>query len=108
MNVADKVFSKIALVNKMVSREQIEECATLQRSQMSGLEIGKVMVKRGYLTDKQYRAVRKAQQAHLARRGCFPMQGRVPPRPPPSRPGNLKWRWRGLRLRRPRGTWETV
>ncbi len=49
----ENLFSRIALFNNYVTKEQLGECLNEQRAGESGLPLGDLLLQRGYLTQEQ-------------------------------------------------------
>jgi len=71
MDAVDTFFSKVALKNKLVTEEQIAECAK------AGGPIGKALVEKGYLSQKQHDAI----HAHYVQKAGASASGAVPAPP---------------------------
>lgn len=62
------LFGRIALHNKIISQEQYQECLAL-RQRNPKHDFGSIFKAKGYLNDKQFRSIRKAQEKHLIKGG---------------------------------------
>jgi twitching motility protein PilT len=64
------LFAKIALHNKLLSKEQYQECLAIRMRQSDGKhDFGSITKAKNYLNEKQYRSIRKAQEKHLMKTG---------------------------------------
>ncbi len=67
------LFGRIALLNKLISQEQLDDAVALRgRRTDVNQDLGRLLKARGYLDDKQYRSVRKAQEKALVGKGHSP------------------------------------
>lgn len=67
----DLLFGKLAVLNRMVTQERIDECIRLQEANRRlglDLSVGEILVRKGYLTQAQADTVARAQQYLVARR----------------------------------------
>jgi twitching motility protein PilT len=55
MEPAEALFGKVALKNKLLSEAQLEECVAARREAKKPL--GEILLERGYLNEKQFRAI---------------------------------------------------
>lgn len=58
----DSLFGKLAIKNGLVSQGQVEECINHQKNIRYTKRIGEILLEKGYLNEKQYRALLNAQQ----------------------------------------------
>ncbi|MBI3270532.1 MAG: anti-sigma factor antagonist [Planctomycetes bacterium] len=68
---ADMLFGKLAVMNRMVTQEQIDECIRIQEvNRQMGLDLsmGEILVRKSYLTKEQVDTVARAQQYLEARK----------------------------------------
>jgi twitching motility protein PilT len=64
------LFGRIALHNKLLSKEQYQECLALRMRQSDGkYDFGSIAKAKNFLNEKQYRSVRKAQKTHIMKGG---------------------------------------
>jgi twitching motility protein PilT len=82
MTPEDVLFGKIALKNKLVSQEQVEECIRIRkqlahRKEGANVDLGTIILKKGYINEKQYRAIVRTQKAKLGKRKAEKAGGKV-------------------------------
>jgi hypothetical protein len=53
----ENIFGRIALINSYLTREQLEECLQVQRSESPPRRIGQILLERGYLSDEQLQSI---------------------------------------------------
>ncbi len=64
------LFGRIALLNKLITQEQLDDALALRRRRTDvNQDMGRLLKARGYLDDRQYRSVRKAQEKALVGKG---------------------------------------
>lgn len=64
------LFGRIAVLNKLISQEQLDDAIGLRdRRTDVNQDLGRLIKARGYLDDRQYRSVRKAQEKALVGKG---------------------------------------
>lgn len=67
------LFGRIALLNKLITQEQLDDAIALRARRTDvNQDLGRLLKARGYLEDKQYRSVRKAQEKALVGKGHSP------------------------------------
>lgn len=65
------LFGRIALHNKLLTKEQYQECLALRMRQTDGKhDFGSIAKAKNFVNDKQYRSVRKAQEKHIMKAGA--------------------------------------
>ncbi len=69
MTPEDKIFIKIALHNKILSKTQIDECIEIRDNTEPDKDIGEVFMDLGYITEKQFQAIDKARMKHMEKKG---------------------------------------
>ena len=60
---ADVLFGRIAIRNKIVTENQVKECLQLLQNNGHSLSLGKILVKKGYITASHYQQIAKAVEA---------------------------------------------
>ena len=64
------LFGRIALHNKLITDDQYKTALALRKRRTDdSQDLGRILRAKGYLDDKQYRSVRKAQEKHLTGKG---------------------------------------
>ena len=64
----DQLFGRIAVHNKIVSEDQFEECLREKEAEGLDVDVGEIALQKGYITEKQLRAVNKAREKHMAKK----------------------------------------
>jgi twitching motility protein PilT len=87
MESTEALFGKIALKNKLLTDEQLEECVTLRRMG-SKKPLGEILLEKGFINEKQFRAIvqyiqQKAQTASQPQTAVAEEEPAPPP--PPAR-----------------------
>ena len=77
MTPEDRIFIKIVLRNKILSKEEVDECVELRNSSDPDKDIGQALLDYGYITEKQFRAIDKARRKHLEKKGLLPKQSSI-------------------------------
>jgi len=64
------LFGRIAVLNKLITQEQLDDALDLRgRRSDVNQDLGRLIKARGYLDDRQYRSIRKAQEKALLGKG---------------------------------------
>ena len=64
------LFGRIALHNKLITQEQLDEAIAGRRKRTDvNDDLGRILKSKGTIDDKQYRSIRKAQEAAILKRG---------------------------------------
>jgi len=76
----DILFGKIAIKNRIVTEAQVRECIAILEKNGAGVDLGRVLVKKGYLSATQYQAI----ASHL--KGLREKNGKSAPPAAPAAP----------------------
>ncbi len=76
------LFGKIAIKNRIASPEQVRECLGFLEKNGSGLDLGRVLLKKGYISAAQFQAISNHLKGILEKNG-----GPAPSAPAVERPG---------------------
>ncbi|MEK7486473.1 MAG: tetratricopeptide repeat protein [Planctomycetota bacterium] len=61
----ESLFGEIACRNRFVTREQLQECVSLQKSEGKGRLLGTIMVEKGCITREDLRTILEIQKRHM-------------------------------------------
>lgn len=64
----EALFGRIALHNKIITQDQYKECLAL-RMKTPGQDFGSLLKAKGYVNERQYASIRKAQEKHIMKNG---------------------------------------
>jgi twitching motility protein PilT len=70
------LFGRIAIHNKIISQEQYDECLAVREKPGNKHDLGSIVRSKGFVNERQYRSVRKAQEKHLCKNGATEDQAR--------------------------------
>jgi twitching motility protein PilT len=65
----DVLFGKIAIKNRIASEAQVRECIGLLEANGGGVDLGKILLKKGYISAPQYQAITNHLRAILEKNG---------------------------------------
>lgn len=66
---SDLLFGKIAVKNRIASESQIKECIKLLEVNGSGIDLGRVLLKKGYISQAQFQAITNHLRGVLEKHG---------------------------------------